>query len=602
MVSKVKLSDYVAEFLARKGITTVFTVSGGASLHLIHSIDITNDINYVCTHHEQGAAMAADGYSRRSRLFGVVVATSGPGATNLITGICCSYYDSVPLLVLTGQVSTFRMTGNTGVRQIGFQETPITSMVEPITKYCVQISDPQRIRYELEKALYISLTNRPGPVLIDIPDNLQREFIEPSSLAGYSYPTNQERRSIFPKVKDIYTQFKSLLINSKRPILIAGWGVHLSNTEKQFLDFAEKLDIPVALTWGASDLLPYNHELYVGTFGTHGMRHANFAVQNSDLILSLGSRLDTKSTGSPVTTFAREAKKIMIDIDPCELKKFSNFGLEFDALIQQDLRDFFKDIKEHLNDFDELQFSSWKNKIKEWKKLFNIQKDRASNQDFLDPYHTFDVLSKLLPQDCSLFIDTGCSIAWSMQTLKLTSSQRVFHDFNNTAMGWSLPASIGSYFLGKDKHTICIIGDGSLMMTVQELANLKQYNIPLKIILINNAGYSMIKQTQDQWLSSKYVASSTQGGLSFPNYKDLARAYNIEYLETDKANYLTEAFKKLFKSKKSFLLNLRISKEARVNPQVKFGRPNEDMEPLLPREFFRENMIIEPLLVSKDKN
>ena len=332
-----KVSDVVAEVLIEEKISHVFAISGGASLHLIHSLADNENIQYICNHNEQASAMAADGYSRVSGKTGVAVTTSGPGATNLITGICCSYYDSIPSLFITGQVSTMRMKGDTGVRQIGFQETPIVDIAQEITKYAYTIVDPEEIRYQLQKALHIAKSGRPGPVLVDIPDDLQRELVDPLKLKNFQAPAAQE----LPHLKNSLQDTMDSIMNSRRPILIAGWGVHLSDTEAEFLKFAESFNIPIALTWGAADLIPFDHDLYVGTFGTHGNRHANFAVQNADLIISLGSRLDTKSTGSPVNTFAREAKKIMIDIDINELNKFQYFDLKFDQLIHCDLKDFF---------------------------------------------------------------------------------------------------------------------------------------------------------------------------------------------------------------------------------------------------------------------
>ena len=310
-----KVSDVVAEVLIEEKVSHVFAISGGASLHLIHSLADNKNIQYICNHNEQACAMAADGYSRVSGKTGVAVTTSGPGATNLITGICCSYYDSIPSLFITGQVSTMRMKGDTGVRQIGFQETPIVDIAQEITKYAYTIVDPEEIRYQLQKALHIAKSGRPGPVLVDIPDDLQRELVDPLKLKNFQAPAAQE----LPHLKNSLQDTMDSIMNSRRPILIAGWGVHLSDTEAEFLKFAESFNIPIALTWGAADLIPFDHDLYVGTFGTHGNRHANFAVQNADLIISLGSRLDTKSTGSPVNTFARDARKIMIDIDINEL-------------------------------------------------------------------------------------------------------------------------------------------------------------------------------------------------------------------------------------------------------------------------------------------
>ncbi len=604
MVKKIKLSDFVADFISKKGVKTVFAISGGASLHLIHSINDHESLNYVCTHHEQGAAMAADGYSRVTGNIGVAISTSGPGATNLITGLCCSFYDSVPLLVITGQVSTFRMTGKTGVRQIGFQETPITAMTKEITKYSKTIKDPYEILYELEKATYLAFEGRPGPVLLDIPDNLQRELIDISKLRKFSKKDLQKNSKKYLSIREAASDLVRLIQNSERPVAIGGWGLHLSKTEKLFIKFVRYFSLPVALTWGASDVLPSDDPLYIGTFGTHGMRHANFAVQNSDLIISLGSRLDTKATGSPISTFAREAKKIIVDIDPNELGKFKSFNLEFDLLIQEDLNIFFKELFALKDSFKPSNYFlkkhiDWQNNIIYWKKkVFHDNTPKNYLNKYLDPYNFFETLSKVIGKGSHVFIDTGCSIAWAMQKMKFKTGTRVFHDFNNTAMGWALPASIGAYFANSKKDLICIVGDGSLMMTLQELATVMHHKINIKLIVVNNNGYSMIKQTQEQWLDSKYIASSNEGGLSFPDYKKISDAFNLKFFKLNQDKDLELKLELFLKTKKSSLIEVLISPQARVEPQVKFGRPNEDMEPLVPRDIFLKNMIIEPLKIS----
>ena len=588
-----KVSDVVAEVLIEEKVSHVFAISGGASLHLIHSLADNENIQYICNHNEQACAMAADGYSRVSGKTGVAVTTSGPGATNLITGICCSYYDSIPSLFITGQVSTMRMKGDTGVRQIGFQETPIVDIAEEITKYAYTIVDPEEIKYQLQKALHIAKSGRPGPVLIDIPDDLQRELVDPLKLKNFQAPAVQE----LPHLKNSLQDIIDLIMNSKRPILIAGWGVHLSDTESELLKFAESFNIPIALTWGAADLIPFDHDLYVGTFGTHGNRHANFAVQNADLIISLGSRLDTKSTGSPVNTFAREARKIMIDIDINELNKFQYFDLKFDQLIHCDLKDFFNNFSKLEPTKDTSNNLEWLKQINKWKHQFiSFDDTKGIATTKVNPYNFVDSISNNLKGNEQIFIDTGCSIAWFMQSLRVKDKVRVFHDFNNTAMGWALPAAIGGYYasLKHQSTIIAIVGDGSFMMTSYELATVMHHNIPIKIFIMNNQGYSMIQQTQDQWLDSNYHASSEEGGLSFPNYKKLASTYNIKYFELNSEKDFS-LINEIMNDGNPLICNVCIDKDFRVTPQVKFGKPNEDMGPLLPRDMFKESMIIKPI-------
>ncbi|QNJ30608.1 acetolactate synthase/ large subunit/ biosynthetic type [Synechococcus sp. PROS-9-1] len=592
-----KLSDLVADFLSEKSVRHVFAISGGASLHLIHSVANHPSIDYICNHHEQASAMAADAYSRITGNLGVAIATSGPGATNLITGLCCSYYDSVPVLAITGQVNTTRMVGNTGVRQVGFQETPIVSICAPITKYAVQISDPLDILYELEKCFFIATSGRPGPVLVDIPDDFQRVLVDRSKCRKF-LPDTDIVPTIYPNLNDSSAYIISQLNISERPIIIAGWGVHLSGFKNQLLEFAENFSIPIALTWGAADLISASHPLFVGTFGTHGNRHANFAVQNADLIISFGSRLDTKSTGSPVNTFARQAKKIVVDVDPSELSKFSHFGLKIDSLILQDLK--FANLKPLIHRAKEFSFASklpWLDQIKDWKSLFTLMDDNARKSictEKVNPYVVFDLLSQSICTETNLIFDTGCALAWGMQSYLPNHLTRIFHDFNNTAMGWSLPAAIASALATPCRDTICLIGDGSFMMSLHELAVIKRYKLPIKIFLFNNSGYGMIQQTQDQWLDSDYVASSYEGGLDFPDFRSLANSFSLKYAEVASNDSIESCVSNVLKESMPILCNFIVSDKMRVIPQVKAGYPNEDLEPLLAREVFYDQMIIPP--------
>jgi acetolactate synthase-1/2/3 large subunit len=588
-----KLSDFVAEHIANLGVTTVFSVSGGASLHLIHSVVEHPALENVCPQHEQAAAMAADGYARSSGNLGVAIATSGPGATNLITGICCSYYDSIPVLCITGQVSTFRQTGRTGVRQIGFQETPIVHICEKITKYAVSITSPEQIKFELEKACFLAAQGRPGPVLIDIPDDLQRAEIEPEKLEGFSPPSPQKSRSAssFEQLKE---RLECLLEESCRPVAIIGWGVNLSKTEEQTRDLLSRLGIPTVSTWGASDVFTSDDDLYLGNFGTHGLRHANFAVQNADLILSLGSRLDTKATGSPVTSFARGAKKIMVEIDNHEIQKFESFDLRIDCPINMGLQEFYSQL-ELRPSMNESALHDWHQTLGNWRReLDAIDETHRMQGDQVNPYFFTKSLVSELPGAAKIFVDTGCGLAWLMQSQGFKKGQRVFHDFNNTAMGWALPAAIGAYFDEKPESLCCLVGDGSFMMTLFELTTAMHHDVPIKIFVLNNNGYAMIRQTQDQWLGSNYYASSPKGGVSFPSLQDIAKAFEFDYVEIGDDKNVRSKIGEIVTSANKTICEVLISPKARVIPQVKFPNANEDMEPLLPRDTFEKFMIIPP--------
>jgi acetolactate synthase-1/2/3 large subunit len=590
-----KLSDYVAEFLAQQGIRHAFAIAGGACLHLIDSIAARTDIAYVCPHHEQAAAMAADAYSRVTGRPGVAVTTSGPGATNLITGICCAYYDSVPVLFLTGQVATFRLKRDTGVRQFGFQETDIVGMCRPVTKYAVLVEDPSRIRYELEKAVAIATSGRPGPVLVDIPDDLQRRDVDPATLEGYTPPpptvsatrhATQAREAV------------ALLRNARRPIVILGWGVRLANAAADAVQFLQRSGLPVVPTWGAIDLVAQTPDNFVGTFGLHGTRYGNFAVQNADCILAIGTRLDTHETGSPLSSFAREARKIVVDIDRTELDKFPKFGMTVDLPVEADAGDFLRALSAELPRADMPDISPWRRQIADWRREFDICPAANFDQPTPNPYAAIKTLSRAAATDATVVIDTGCAIAWFMQAWDPRPGQRIFSALNNTPMGYALPGAIGASLALDRAPVLCLIGDGGLMMNIQELATVMHHGLPVKIIVFNNRGYSMIQQTQDQWLGSRYHASSKDGGLSFPDFVEVARAHGIPAARIDDSAGMPEVIARALAHDGPFLVDLCLDPEERVIPQVVYGRPIEDAGPLLSRDVFLRNMLVKPLDVS----
>lgn len=585
-----KLSDYIADFLAKQGIRHVFAISGGASVHMIDSIAKHPGINYICPQHEQAGAMAADAYSRVTGNIGAAISTSGPGATNMITGVCCAYYDSVPVIYITGQVSTFRLKGDTGVRQMGFQETDTVEMFRPITKYAIRVDDPAKIRYEIEKACYLARSGRPGPVLLDIPDNLQREQINPDELESYIPEPAIKDLSQLSRQVDRCVQ---LIGRAKKPVIILGWGIHLAKAEREARELIDQLGFPVAPTWAMLDILPFTHPLFVGGFGSHGTRYGNFTVQNADLVLSIGARLDTRAS-SPLATFAREAKKIVVDIDRNELNKFKVLGMETDMLIHANAGDFLRAINQRIVDISRQDISEWMRQIALWKKRYLICPPEYYEQEEVNPYVFVNALSKESAEGDVIFTDTGCTLAWMMQAFEFKENQRLFHDFNNTAMGYALPASIGACFALDGKPITCVTGDGALQMNLQELATVVRHQLPIKIFLINNCGYSMIQQTQDQWLNSMYYASTVEGGLAFPNFVKVAKAYNFKTVTITYNKELCKKIRKVFTIDGPVFCNVEISPKHRVIPQVKYGRPIEDSEPLLERSEFFQNMTVNP--------
>jgi len=587
-----KISDYIIDFFVAQGLTHVFLVSGGASIHLLHSANNASEILPVPTHHEQGASMAADGYARASGLLGLAVATSGPGATNLITGIAGAWFDSVPCIFITGQVATFRMKGSMSVRQLGFQETDIIEIARPITKLAVQIGSISEIKDVLHKSLDIALSGRPGPVLIDIPDDIQRSFslFEPpiKVSSNSSYVPN----SMF---NEQLNEVGSLLRKSKRPLIILGAGANSRTTRLYSQELVKSLNLPVLTTWGAKDLIPHDNPNLIGTFGSHGTRYGNFAVQNADLVIVIGSRLSSRETGGDLQTWAREARIIHIDIDNAESDKFKLLGRDLSLKINTDLKDFLplltKFAKVNLSD---CSFPMWFKWIEERKLKYRYELSNKTEK--IDGYDFFLIFNNFLKNNHQIFLDTGCTVAWAMQSLALPSEVRTFHDYNNTAMGWALPASIGGALANPQKCTTSISGDGSIMMNIQELATAIRYTPELKIIILNNSGYGMVRQTEEQWLGGINIGTdSRKGDLVFPDFQALASSFGYKASKVSTHKELKSQLERMYSDNSIDFLEVVIDPYSKVIPQTRYGYPLEDSEPILSREELRANMLI-PIL------
>jgi acetolactate synthase-1/2/3 large subunit len=533
--------------------------------------------------------MAADGYARSTGFLGLAIATSGPGATNLLTGIAGAWFDSIPCIFISGQVATFRMKNSMKIRQLGFQETDIVAMARPITKLAVQIKTVSRLEEVLKISINMALSGRPGPVLIDIPDDLQR------SHAHFNPPSKVMNQKLSNNSLSYIKQFKkieNLLRNSKRPLIILGAGANTQVTRKLSQKLIRTLNIPVLTTWGAKDLIPYNDTKLIGTFGSHGTRHGNFAVQNSDLIIVLGSRLSSREIGGDLQTWARVAKIVHVDIDKTESDKFKFLGRALDLKINSNLSDFIP----QFIDFSEKYLANCT--YPEWFEWIDIRKKKyryetSGNVHELDGYDFYLILNDFLRENDQIFLDTGCTVAWAMQSLSLPAGSRTYHDFNNTAMGWALPAAIGGALSSPLKRTIVISGDGSIMMNIQELATAMRYVPNLKIIVLNNSGYGMVRQTEDQWLNGVNVGTSSKiGDIQFPNFTSLAKSFGYKVGKATSRMELKMHLKSLFLDNSIGFLEVEINKDAKVIPQTRFGYPLEDSEPELPKEELIENMII----------
>lgn len=582
-----KLSDYVVEFLKNEGITTIFGYQGGAITHLVDSIYENKDMEFVPLYHEQAAAFAAEGYSRISGNFGVTIATSGPGATNLITGIGSSFFDSIPCLYITGQVNTYEYKRNESIRQEGFQETDIVNIVKPITKFAVMIKDANKIKYFLEKVVHISKNGRPGPVLIDIPMDIQRADIDPNSLESFyssdEYLCEKKESSIDETIINSAVEY---ILNSKRPIIHIGGGIRLGNAIEELDDFSTITGIPVVTTLMGIDSINHYHPNFVGYMGSYGNRYANIAVANSDLLLVLGARLTSRQTSTNVKSFAREAKIIHVDIDKNEL----NLKLNEDLSINCDVKLFLKMINEKLKSIN------FKPGYEEWKKYINDIKEAfpsyptQKKEDNIDPNELMNKISEVYNEDTIFCLDIGQNQIWASQSMKLKKGQRMLNAGGMGPMGFALPSAIGAFKADSNKRIVAIAGDGGIQMNIQEFQTIVRDNIPIKIFIVNNKALGMIRHFQELYFDSRYYG--TIQGYTVPDFVKVAEAYGIKSIKVNNESDLNLLEDKLLDNQ-SYVFNIMIDEVTYVIPKLGVGKPIEEQEPLIDREILKRHMIID---------
>ena len=585
-----KLSDYVINFLIKNDIKYVFEVAGGSLAHLLDSIYGRNDFSSISMHHETAAAFAAEGYARVSGNIGVAMATSGPGATNLITGIGSSFFDSIPCLFITGQVNTYEFKFSKPVRQVGFQETDIVNIVKPIVKDALLIKNPDKIKYYLEKLIFTAKSGRPGPVLIDIPLDIQRAEIELKNLLPFhKVPSN--KKVIDNKVID---EIISVIKKSIRPVILIGGGIRSSKAQDELFKFVKKTGMPVVTSLMGVDAFPHDDELFAGMLGSYGNRYANLTIANSDLVLALGTRLDTRQTGTKPETFARNATIIHVDIDLNEL----NSKVHADFPVNCDLKLFLSLLNTHGIDFiDKIKIKPWKNQIKQYKKRypsFEIPDDKGN----INPNYFFNKLSGHLPDNAIICADIGQNQMWAAQSLKIKKHQRFITQGGMGAMGSALPMAIGASFAEPGKPIIVITGDGGFQLNIQELQTVYHHKLNIKIILLNNNGYGMVRQFQEQYFNSRL--QSTVIGYSSPDFQEVVSAYKISSNKIIDNDEIDENLKELFNNKKAKFLEVSVIPDYKALPKLSVGRPVEDQEPLLSRDELKSNMLIN-ILDSNDE-
>ena len=580
-----KLSDYVIDFLVSEGITHVFEVVGGALAHLLDSVYDRKDISTVPMHHEMAAAIAAEGYSRVSGNIGVAMATSGPGATNLITGIGSCFFDSIPCLFITGQVNTYEFKFDRPVRQVGFQETDIVNIVKPIVKDAVLVTDPDKIKYYLEKSVHIARSGRPGPVLLDIPMNIQRAYINPESLESFYKGSITESANGFNDAT--VKQITQLIKSSLRPVVLVGGGVRLSKAQYELFKFINKTGIPVVTSLMGLDAFPHNDQAFVGMLGSYGNRYANLTIANSDLVLAFGTRLDTRQTGTKPETFARGAKIVHVDIDSYEL----NNKLKADFPINSDVKKFLFALNKNINEYDKDKIGPWKQAIKRYKERYPSYKTPVN--DAIEPSFFMHKLSEFTAENAIICVDVGQNQMWAAQSLEVKKSQRFLTQGGMGSMGSALPMAIGTSFAKPSKTIVVITGDGGFQLNIQELQTVYYHKLPIKIILLNNCCYGMVRQFQEQYFNSRF--QSTVIGYSCPNFQDVVSAYKIPVMKITRSTEIVKALQKLFSDAEPMFLEVSINQNIQAIPKLSVGRPIEDMDPLLPRDELKSNMFIDIL-------
>ena len=589
-----KLSDYVVRFIEQQGVKDIFLLPGGGCIHLVDSIGKSN-INFVCNLHEQACSIAADAYGQYTNNIGVCLVTTGPGGTNAITGAAAAWLDSTPMLVLSGQVQKKDMINGRGTRQIGFQEISMVNIAAPLTKYAATVIYPEEIRYHLEKAIHLATNGRPGPVWIDIPLDVQAAEVDETTLRGFT-PEKKVGTDISEQVSNIIES----LNKAERPAILAGNGIRLAGSIDKFNELAGLLQVPVLLTWKAIDFMEEEHPLFVGRPGGVGQRGANFSQQNSDFLICIGARLDHGQTAYQHKFFAREATKVIVDIDENEINKME---MDIDYPMAVDAAEF---IEEMLQQKDKINIhaSAWLSQCKQWQAKYPVVlPEYWEEKEYVNNYVFIDALSSVLPEGALIVPGSsgGCSEV-TMQAFRMKKEMRMFNSEGLGPMGFGIPAAIGGCIAASRQETICIDGDGGFIMNIQELETIRRLKLPIKFFVLNNNGYVSIRNTQNTHFGGHLVASGESSGLSLPSLEKNAAVYEIPYYRIENHDYLHERIKEFLYIPGPAICEIMLPPTHVTAPKTSVykkadgsfaARPMEDLAPFLDREEFRDNMFIE---------
>jgi acetolactate synthase-1/2/3 large subunit len=586
--------------LVANRVKHVFMVTGGGAMFLNDAFGLEKRIQYVCNLHEQACAMAAEGYARTTGKMAVVCVTTGPGGTNTLTGVLGQWLDSIPVLYVSGQVRYDTTVASTGLplRQFGDQEGSIVDIVRPITKYAVMVTDAQLIRYHLQRAMHLAVSGRPGPVWLDIPLNVQSSLIEEARLKSYT-PEEDTTTTALGLVEKQVDELLERLAMSERPVILAGAGVRLAGAADAFYRLAERLGLPVQVAWDAIDLFPSSHPLYAGRPSTVGQRGANFIFQNADLLLSLGCRLNVRQIGYTFPAVARAAYKASVDIDPAELKKPT---ISIDLPINADAGEFIRLLNTRLKSRRLPKRAAWLSWCNERIRRYPVVlPEYHLRRKPVNPYVFCELLSERLDTEDVIVSSNGASCVIPIQAMQSKRGQRHIVNSGCAAMGYGLPAAIGACFANGRKRAICLEGDGSIQMNIQELETIAYHNLPVKIFVFNNGGYLSIRTTQNNFFDGHLVGESEKSGVGFPDFVRVAKAYGIHACRIRDHRHMGEEIDQVLKADGPALCDVRMDPNQLFVPRIASKRlpdgrmvssPLEDMYPFLPEDEFLSNMII----------
>ncbi|PIU19986.1 MAG: hypothetical protein COT18_04645, partial [Elusimicrobia bacterium CG08_land_8_20_14_0_20_59_10] len=561
----IRLSDYVVKRLTEHGVRHVFMISGGGAMHLNDAVGKCPGLEYTCTHHEQAAAIGAEGYSRVSDRLGVTIVTTGPGGTNTLTGLTGQWLDSIPALYLSGQVK-FKTTAascpEAGLRQLGDQEINITDIVRPVTKFSHLLTDPRQVRQVLDKAVHLASAGRPGPVWIDIPLDVQAALIDETTLPSYEPEAAAQR----PDLKEKTREALKMLLAAKRPVLVAGHGIRLAGAQKLFEKLADALKIPVLATFAGFDLVPDESPWFAGRIGTVGTRGGNFSLQNADLVISLGSRNNIRQASYDWPNFAKRAKKIIVDIDPAELKKPTVIA---DLPVNSDVGEFMKELLAALPAGGAGDLSGWLAWCRERTASYPVVLEEHKNlKSRVSPYHFIRTLTGMLSADTPVVAGNGSACVCLFQAGIVKKGQRLFFNSGCASMGYDLPAAVGACIGSGKKNVVCLAGDGSLMMNLQELATAVHYKLPVKIFVLNNNGYISIRQTQENFFQGRLVACDPSSGVGFPDFVKVGAAFGLHTEVIDSEDGMRAKIEKVMAVEGPALCDVRLPADYKFMPKL----------------------------------